>query len=128
MKMMNSQGELTIERPESFIGSSAAEICGAYLELHLSQTRVQHGTCIWKHPTQSSRFKIRVFELIKGRVFTAIESHVSTIIESRVSTVIESHISTSLNFMSAFDQHDGRIYESCVLSHRSSMSLLLQSV
>ena len=58
MKMMNSQSELTVERPRSFIGPSVVEIRGAYLELNLSQTRVQSGTRVrvWKHPTRSSRF------------------------------------------------------------------------
>ena len=35
--------ELTVERPRSFIGSSMAEIRGAYLDLNLSKTRVQRG-------------------------------------------------------------------------------------
>jgi len=37
--MMNSQSELTIERPGSFIGLPMVEIRGAYLELNQSQTR-----------------------------------------------------------------------------------------
>ena len=47
----DSQSELTVERPKSFIGPSVAEIHGAYLELNLSQTRVQHGTRVhvWMH-------------------------------------------------------------------------------
>ena len=121
---------MTVERLGSFIGLSVAEIRGMYLELNLSKTRIQ--LCIhvrvWKHPTRSSCFKSRVFQLIKSRVSIVIKSCISTIIESRTSTIIESRVSTPLKFTFTLDQHGGRIYESCVLSHRRSMSLLLQSV
>jgi len=53
--------ELIIERSRFFIGFSVADIRGAYLELNLSWTCVRCGTRVrsWKHPTQSSRFKLK---------------------------------------------------------------------
>jgi len=112
--MMNNQSELIVERPRSFIRPSMAEIRGSYLELNLSQTRVQCSTRVrvWKHPTWSSRFKSHVSTSIKSHVSTTIESRVLTIIESRISTIIENRILTQLKFVSAHDQRGGRVYES----------------
>jgi len=41
---MNSQSALTVERPGSFIGPLVVEVRDVYLELNLSQTRVQRDT------------------------------------------------------------------------------------
>ena len=111
---MKNQSKLTVERLGSFIGLTVAEIRGAYLELNPSQTRIQRGTSVrvWKHLTRSSHFK----------------SCVPTIIKSRVSITIKSRVSSSLMLASPLDHLDKRVYESCVLSHIRSMSLLLQSV
>jgi len=72
--MMNSQRELTVERPGSFIRLPMAEVCDAYLELNQSQTCIPSGACIHtsKHLTRYSHFK----------------SHVSTRTKSRISTTI----------------------------------------
>jgi len=81
--------------------------------------RVPHGAWIraWKHLTRSLRFESSVSTTIKSRASMKIESCVSTAIESRVYTTIESHVSTPLKFASPLDQHDDRVYVSCVLSH-----------
>jgi len=43
---MNSQSELTVERPGSFIGLSVAKIHGAYLELNLTRHASNMVPCV----------------------------------------------------------------------------------
>jgi len=74
------------------------------------------------HPTWHPRLHLEPSNAIFA--FQA-KRHVSTIIESRVSTIIDSRVSTSLRLASALEEHDSRVYESGVLSHIRSVSLLL---
>jgi len=104
--MMNSESELTVKRPGSFIGLSMAEIRGVYVELNPSQTHIPRGAyvCTRKYLTRFSYFKSRVSTAIKSHVSATIKSRVPMVIESRIFTIIESHFSTSVKFTSPLDR------------------------
>ena len=63
IKRDKQSSELTVERGGSFIGSLMAEIRDAYLELNLSETRVQCSACVKRCPRLETSNAIFAFQV-----------------------------------------------------------------
>ena len=130
LKIFKSSDAGLIEREEQ--SSELTVGLDAYLELDLSQTRVQRGTRIRirKHPTRYSRLKLRVASQhqLRSHLNNNQESRlkVASQHQLRVVSLQQLRITSQLYWSSRL--HGDRVYEGRILSHIWSICLLLQSV